>query len=291
MKQRASKALKATKILAAHPSLLQRRQHLFLLSHVRGYTTLLSHILGSHPEVSGYAETWITYSSRLDLFKLRLFICNHGNYKPQSRYLFDKLLHNQLTICDAILGREDVRVIFMIRQPVPTLKSMVALYRAYIAGGGSPIGCTLPATIDAAWKQYRDRLRALTAIGERLRRLDQSSLVIAADALIDNSEDVLREVAGFLDLSTPLGEHYSLFARSGTWDRGGTSDFIHQRAILRRRPGHDDIIVPVDMAEQANEAYESCLTKLRQWSLVALHILLLWAADGLDFANAAIAAT
>ena len=66
---RTKRYLKGARVVLAHPSVLKRRNYIFLLSHVRGYTTLLSHILGSHREISGYAETWIV---------------SHGTRPPQA---------------------------------------------------------------------------------------------------------------------------------------------------------------------------------------------------------------
>src|SRR5262245_13075611 len=39
---------------------------LFVLSHMRSYSSLLSHVLGSHPEIDGYCETHLRYRSGLD---------------------------------------------------------------------------------------------------------------------------------------------------------------------------------------------------------------------------------
>jgi hypothetical protein len=41
---------------------------IFLLSHMRAYTSLAGHILGSHPQINGYYEMHISYedASALD---------------------------------------------------------------------------------------------------------------------------------------------------------------------------------------------------------------------------------
>jgi hypothetical protein len=282
--KQASRGLRAMRILSSHPSLIRRREYLFLLSHVRGYTTLIGHILGSHQEISGYAETWSSYRASVDLLKLGLFVCNHGNYKPASKYLFDKLLHNRLTIADSILERPEVRCVIMVREPIATLKSMVALYHKYIAEGGAVVGCTLPATVEDALTQYRERLRTLVMVGERLNALGRKFLFIMADDLLQDSHRVLRDLTLFLQLGTPLRESYSLFDRTGSWDRGDTSDFILRQQIVRERPQHDHILVPPVIAEPARKEYDRCLTRLRQSSFIALNLLLLYVANAADAA-------
>jgi hypothetical protein len=71
--------------LATHARPFARR-HLFLLGHMRSYSSVLSHILGSHPQIDGYCETHIKYRTRLDLWRLhhrvrqlclRFLVCSH----------------------------------------------------------------------------------------------------------------------------------------------------------------------------------------------------------------------
>jgi hypothetical protein len=70
-----------------------------------------------------------------------------------------------------------------------------------------------------------------------------------------------------------------------------TSDFIRKRLIVPQRSAHDDIEVPVQVTEAASEAYERCLARLRRWSLVALHLVVTWAADAFDLLGVAAAST
>ena len=39
-------------------------QHIFLLSHMRANTSLISHILGSHPQISGYYEMHLVIAQK-----------------------------------------------------------------------------------------------------------------------------------------------------------------------------------------------------------------------------------
>ena len=266
---RTKRCLKGARVVLAHPSVLKRRNYIFLLSHVRGYTTLLSHILGSHPEISGYAETWNSYRSALDLLKLRCAICSHGNYKPNCTYFLDKILHNRLQISDSILSRTGIEYIFMIRKPVPTIKSAVALYRKYIGEGGAAQGSrfsrskgTLPSTVEDAVLYYTSRLAFLVATGARLHRLGKRALVVRAEDLINYPRPVLCELQTFLDLRSALDEHYSVFDRTGEWNLTDTSEFIRKGKIERNRPSHADISVSDQLAHKANCEYERCLAAL-----------------------------
>ena len=44
--------------------------YIFVLSHMRSFSSLLCHILGSHSEISGYLETHLSYIGRSDLHRL-----------------------------------------------------------------------------------------------------------------------------------------------------------------------------------------------------------------------------
>jgi hypothetical protein len=259
---RTKRCLKGARVVLEHPSVLKRRNYIFLLSHVRGYTTLLSHILGSHREISGYAETWRSYRTARDLLKLRCAVCSHGNYKPNCTYFLDKILHNCLQISDSILDRPDIHYIFMIRKPVPTIKSMVALYRKAIEQRGATEVTTLPSTVEDAVVQYSNRLSFLVGVSARLRRRSQRAIVVRAEDLISRPFSVLSELQTFLHLRSALDEHYSVFNHTGEWNFSDTSDFVRKGKIERNRPPHGEILVSDQLAHKANCEYERCLAAL-----------------------------
>jgi len=259
------RCLKGARVVLEHPSVLKRRNYIFLLSHIRGYTTLLSHILGSHREISGYGETWRSYRTARDLLELRCAICTHGNYKPNCTYFLDKMLHNRLQISDSILSRTGIHYIFMIRKPVPTIKSMVAYYRKWIEQGGAIEGCLLPPTVEDAVVHYSNRLNFLVDVSARLRRRSKRAIVVRAEDLISRPFSVLSELQTFLHLGSALDEHYSVFnhtGAAGAWNLGDTSEFIRKGKIERHRPPYAEITVSDQLAHKANCEYERCLAAL-----------------------------
>jgi hypothetical protein len=263
-------SLKGARVVLEHPSVLKRRNYIFLLSHVRGYTTLLSHILGSHHEISGYAETWRSYRTARDLLKLRCAVCSHGNYKPNCTYFLDKMLHNSLQISDSILTRTDIDYIFMVRKPLPTIKSMVAFYRKCIEQGGPIQGSTLPSTVEDAVVHYLNRLSFLVGVSTRLRRRSKRAIVVRAEDLISRPFSVLSELQTFLHLRSALDEQYSLFDRTGKVNFGDTSDFIRLGKIERERPAYAEISIPGELAAKADREYERCMSALTHSFLLAM---------------------
>ncbi len=259
---RTGKLLQAATSVLRCPSLLRSRNYVLLLSHMRGYTTLVSHILGSHPEISGYAESRVSYRTPLDLLKLRCVIYRLGNYKAGCRYFLDKVLHNEFALADTILNRRNVYIVFLIREPAATLKSIVAMHHKTLQEGRTP-SRLVPGTIEDAVRHYSDRLSMLTRIGERLQKSGKRAFVIRADSIIEDCGPVLTTLGAFLKLSRPLQERYSVFSQTGTPLYGDPSEFIRKGKIERERPRYGEIAVPDHVLKQGHRAYAECLSSLR----------------------------
>lgn len=230
---------------------------------MRGYTSLLSHILGSHPQISGYAEASNSYRTALDLLKLRCMVLYHGNYKPDCRWFFDKILHNKFQVSAPLLEREDIRYLFMIRHPVPTVKSTVALRLKKKPAGTSINRYHLPpATVEQVMSQYIERLRMLARIGESLHRAGKQALVIRAEDLIQDARPVLDAIGRMLDLRTALDQQYSVFARTGESGFGDTSEFIRKGNIQPERPRYTEVEISETLAAEGDREYAQCLSTL-----------------------------
>ena len=109
---------------------------------------------------------------------------------------------------------------------MPTIKSMVALYRKAVEQGGAIEVTTLPSTVEDAVVQYSNRLSFLVGVSARLRRRGKRAIVVRAEDLISRPFSVLSELQTFLHLRSALDEHYSVFDRTGEWNLSDTSDFI-----------------------------------------------------------------
>src|SRR5688572_27511814 len=72
----------------------KRRSLLLVLSHMRSYSSVLSHVLGSHPEIDGYCETHIRYRLSLDVHRLGWKVRALTGEPLSGRFVLDKVLHN-----------------------------------------------------------------------------------------------------------------------------------------------------------------------------------------------------
>ena len=60
------------------------------LTHARSYSTLLCHILGSHPQICGYSEAMIPYETAVDLIRLNCEVFRAGNYRRDCDYVLTR---------------------------------------------------------------------------------------------------------------------------------------------------------------------------------------------------------
>src|SRR5262245_63080843 len=89
---------------------------LFLMSLIRSYSSLLSHVLGSHPEIDGYCETHLRYHFPFDVMRLRRRVRKLTGEPLGGRYVLDKILHNY-AMSPSILESRRTRAVFLLRQP------------------------------------------------------------------------------------------------------------------------------------------------------------------------------
>src|ERR1700753_1681333 len=95
------------------------RRHLFVLGHMRSYSSLLCHILGSHPEIDGYCETHVKYRTRLDLIRLRSRVVKSTAPRLKGVYVLEKVLHNY-AFTHRIGRSPKTMAVILVRKPQPT---------------------------------------------------------------------------------------------------------------------------------------------------------------------------
>ncbi len=94
--------------------------------------------------------------------------------------------------------------------------------------------------------------------------MGKSSLVICAEDLIHQTGIILRRLEAFLQLKTPLDEHYSMFSLTGARRYGDPSSYIREGKIERQRANHAEITVSDAVLEEATTSYQQCLTGFRE---------------------------
>ena len=243
---------KAIVRLLTHPKLLRTRTNILLFSHMRANTSLLGHILGSHPEIEGYYEMHLSYKGPRSLLGLKISYLRDNAPKAGSHIFFDKLLHNNCEVDAEILRRRATRSIFMLRNPERTIKSVVALFRR-------KRGHHIFAEPEAATAYYVERIRKLVELS---KKVEKDYYYLDAESITENTAECLASLERWLSLNSSLSSEYDLFTKTGQERAGDSSEYIVTGQIANGMQDYSHICVPPELIQEAQHTYEHCRTLL-----------------------------
>lgn len=219
---------------------------------MRAYTSLVGHILGSHPEIDGYYEMHRAYMFADDLARQAAQFAAHDAVKPGSRWLFDKLLHNDYTLNLDLPGLADAAIFIALRPPEPTLRSIVALFAQKYREDpyATPAGATA---------YYIARLGALAAFAaDHPRRF----YYFDADMARDDTPRLLAALGRWLQLATPLAETYRTFSQTGRAGAGDSSARLSTGHVVRTAHPSPALALDPALQQQATAAYQHCRARI-----------------------------
>jgi hypothetical protein len=225
-----------------------RWSRIFLLSHMRAFTSLVGHILGSHPAINGYFELHIDYDEPSALDKQIDELRRHEALKANSRYLFDKLLHNDYRLEPTSLEPERMKILVSLREPEPCIKSVVNLF----AQKEATESYERP---EEAARYYIERVRWLDRF---CRSAGSDYYYFDADTVLHKPASVLAALTRWLELDTPLRERYRTFSQTGRPRKGDSSALIRSGRILGSPSDYSHIPLSPDLVEAALSAYRPC---------------------------------
>jgi hypothetical protein len=224
---------------------LQRR-HLFLLGHMRSYSSVLSHILGSHPQIDGYCETHIKYRTRFDLLRLQHRVKKLTGEPLCGNYVLDKVLHDY-PLARSISDSTRTRGIVLVRRPAASVRSIIEMGLTH-----SPV----------AWhrdfgqvaRYYETRLAGLLRLAEALRG---RVVFLQAERLLFSPRAVLDQLGTFLELQSPLQTEYRCFAHTGDPGFGDPSAAISAGRITpTARESRTAVSLPRPLVIRLQNAYD-----------------------------------
>ena len=251
---RLKSALEMLPRLYGAKSYLRAAGYLFVVGHMRSYSSLLTHILGSHPAVVGYAEMHQKYRNVLDLLELTRKVERSCDKPFAGRYVLDKILHPQV-LADGVLRRKDVQVVAIAREPAATVASILA------------IRCGGIDSIDAAIDYYVDRMKALVRISEAR---DGNVAYVDGESIVENTGAALRSLSAHLQLEPALRSEYSIFRLTGVPKYGDPSEWIKTGRVVRRRALRRRLPISAAQARRMSHAYEFMRTFMIRNARVAI---------------------
>jgi hypothetical protein len=212
---------------------------------MRAYTSLAGHILGSHPEINGYYELHLDYRQPNALQQQTSQYLEHDSLKPKSRFLFDKLLHNNYQLTDNIIRDNNNRILVSIRKPEESLRSILNLFR------NKPD----PSTYQDGKEVTRYYCERLDTLAEFCRQYKGHYFYYDAEEWITQAEALLPKLQGWLGLSTALTEKYQQFSQTGKARAGDSSEKILAGKINKQSSDYSQTTLEQEWVDLSSKKY------------------------------------
>ena len=225
---------------------------IFLLSHMRAFTSVVGHILGSNPQINGYFEMHLSYEDASAIARQIELLEGSDGLKPGSRYVFDKLLHNDYPLMPERLGLAGTKILLVLREPDQTIRSIVSLFRK--KGPGEPYAKPAEAA-----RYYVERLAALA---DFCAARAGGYWYFDAEALRRAPDRLLPALSRWLELETPLTERYETFSRTGLARSGDSSPTIRSGRIRRAASDYSAISLSAELLDNAQAVYRNCRSRI-----------------------------
>lgn len=213
---------------------------------MRSRSSVLAHVLGSNKDIRGYSELHLSYKNKLDLLKMRVSIYRDLRCELKDKYVLDKILHNRHLFLNKIVECPNTKIIFLVRNPENTIKSMIKL--------GYKKGNSWYTDPQKAMNYYCGRLKHLNALAERI---GGDYYFLDSNDLVTKTDDILQKLSKWLQLDEPLSKHYSIFNNTGKASYGDSSRNIKAKKVIRT-DDNSDISIPSDILRSGEDAYEEC---------------------------------
>ena len=233
------------------PIKIEQKRFLFILAHQRSGSTLLLHLLNANPDILGYGETRLPYKSKIDLDTLVGKVAwETSKTRITERYVMDKIVSNNLRLEQDFLKLDNVYFMFLIREPEKSIQSI-------LKSGFYPSW-----NEQDALKYYIERLFSLENYARNFSN-KKRSLFFTYAQLIEHTEVVFKAVQQFLDLPSPLSEHYKVITPTSNRFVGDRSRNLKSGCIVKKDKIGDKI--SLETIEEGLNAYNQCCATLTQY--------------------------
>jgi hypothetical protein len=225
-------------------------KYLFILSHMRSRSSVLSHILGSNDGVCGYSELHSSYIRYIDILKMRVKLYSDLRCNLRGKYLLDKILHNSIVISKEMFETTTPKIIFLLRDAESTINSIINMgYLANIDWYKNP---------EKVAEYYCSRLSCLKKYAETV---GEGYYFLESDDLVNNTDYVLSTLTKWLSLDKPLCKSYSVFNNTGKPGHGDLSANIKSGKVIKTK-GYSNIEVSQKILKQAKFSYNQLRASL-----------------------------
>lgn len=226
---------------------------ILVFGHMRSGSSVVNHALASHPDIFAVGERNASYSSVFDLHRLVAEVrFRNGLWTRKILFAADQVNHNRFLTWDGILVEPRVLPVFLVREPVATVTSIVRTLGPLYGGWDA----------SQAVEYYVERLVELRRCVEIVSQTGKRPAVVDYDELVDHPKPVLQSLSASLGLTGILTPDYLIQEYTG--QRGDPSPKIRSGCISRHeaRP-------PVGISAVALEGAQAAYDEFREPSAVS----------------------
>lgn len=201
---------------------------IFVISTMRSYTSVFSHILGSHKDILGKGEKHLKYGNLN--YKNHVFEClfQQRSFFPRYQYILDNVNWDGEEPTGEFLDLENdnTKIIFLLRNPNDTLASIIK------RGGLSWYDIS---------NYYLKRLQSISIFKDKLTNKSINYLYIEAEGFILNRDKYLNKISKYLGLKSTLIDRYKTDKLTGHSGYSDDSKNIFSKKLLDRPVIHEEI--------------------------------------------------
>lgn len=180
----------------------QKKQpkRIFIISHMRSGSSLLTHILNSNPEILGWGERGLRYTSEKKVIENELAMkWKSRAFFKKYKFTLDQINHLEMTPKLELFNNKNTQIIFLLREPISSLSSIINLSKKHYDG---------TKTIEQAATYYTNRLNDL--INFKKSTPKAYHFMLTYNDLVEDSLNKLKSLSEFLELKEPLSPKYKI---------------------------------------------------------------------------------
>lgn len=206
------------------------QRYLFMLCPARSGSSVTLHVLGSNPAISSIGESHVSYRDERDLRLLAARTMRSlRSPRVRDQYFLDKLVFDYHTVSDGICARPDVRFLFLLREPLSNIASLLKAF---------------PDVTEASFDRYYvDRLAEMVRYARLIDDPSRAYFLTYEQLTGDGVDDTLADLQTWLDVPHPFSTDYGLIRGHGygRWGRGDNSENLAKGRIVSVATSPDEL--------------------------------------------------
>jgi hypothetical protein len=226
---------------------------IFLISHMRSGSSLLTHLLASNEDVNAYGETHIRYNCEKSfadsICKIRLNLRSFKGFQANKIYM-DKILHNFLLIPEnlKLFMDKNVKFIYLLRSPKDSMNSLIN---------------TFSMTNSKAYNYYKSRLCWI----EKMILISinyPEKYFLNYEDLKNNTDKELKALTNYLNLNSCIKNSYTIFRTTGKRGVGDIGKNILKGKIVNTPTSKEYIGLSKDRQKNIEVLYQKTKSMLEK---------------------------